>query len=109
MIGKRNVGEAPSPLERFAVKFLASREKQVGPLQRQPIEYGNINGLKFGRVRWSAEQPVTKQRSQGFVYIATSGQLDIMLDSQDIEPHHAATLKIAEAAAETFRFDGAGK
>jgi hypothetical protein len=110
MIGRRRPGEIASGLEEFASSFLAgSREREVGPLQRQPIEYGKIGGVTFGRVRWSAEHPETKRRTHGFVYLATPGQLDIMLDSQDIEPHHESTLKVAEAAALTFRLDKVGK
>lgn len=104
MIGRRQPGEAASPLDQFARNFLASRQKLVGTLRLQPMEYGRVGGLTFGRVRWSAEHPVTKQRSRGFVYVATPGQADIMIDSQDVEPHHASTLKLAEAAALTFRF-----
>jgi hypothetical protein len=109
MLGRRGAGELPSGLEQFATNFLASREQAVGPLQRQPIEYGKVGELTFARVRWSAEHPVTKQRTHGFVYLATPGQLDIMLDSQDIEPYHELSLRIAEAAALTFRLDQVGK
>lgn len=108
MIGKRGA-EVPSPPDQFARNFLASREQQVGRLQIQPIEHGMINGLPFARARWTAEHPVAKVRTHGFVYFASPGQLDIMLDSQDQEPYHAETLRLAEAAALTFRHAGLGK
>jgi acetyl esterase/lipase len=104
VIGRRPPAEKPAPLDQFAIDFLKSREQHVGPLQKQPIEYGTINGLPVGRVRWSAEHPVTKRKTHGFVYVATPGQLDIMIDSQDIEPYQASTLPLAEAAALTFRY-----
>jgi hypothetical protein len=109
IIGKRGAGEAPTPPDQFARNFLASREAMVGQMQIQPVEHGIINGLPFARARWSAEHPVKKVRTHGFVYFASPGQLDIMLDSQDQEPHDAETLRLAEAAALTFRLAGAGR
>ena len=107
--GKRPPGEAAPPLGEFAAGFLSSRSSQLGPLQMQPVEYGRINGLSFARVRWSAKNPATGQQTHGLAYVATPGQSDIMIDVQDIEPHQASTLKVADAAARTFRFRGAGR
>ena len=75
----------------------------------QPVEYGRINGLSFARVRWSAKNQGTGQQTHGFAYVATPGQADIMIDSQDVEPHQVSTLRVADAAAQTFRFRGAGR
>ena len=89
--------------------FLEIRSSQLGPLQMQPVEYGRINGLSFARVRWSAKTRLRGQQTHGLAYVATPGQSDIMIDMQDIEPHQASTLKVADAAARTFRFRGAGR
>ena len=109
IIGKRPPGTAAPPLGEFAADFLSSRSGQVGPLQMQPVEYGRINGLSFARVRWSAKNPGSGQETHGIAYVATPGQVDIMIDSQDVEPHQASTLALADAAARTFRFRGAGR
>jgi hypothetical protein len=109
IVGKRPLGEAAPPLGQFAADFLGSRSSQLGPLQMQPVEYGRINGLSFACVRWSAKNPDTGQQTNGFAYVATPGQADIMIDTQDVEPHQASTLKVADAAARTFRFRGAGR
>jgi hypothetical protein len=108
IIGKRPPGEAAPPLGQFAADFLSSRSREVGPLNMQPVEHGRINGLNFARVRWSAKNPGTGQQTHGFVYVATPGQTDVMIDSQDVEPHQDSTLRVVDAAARTFRFRGGG-
>jgi hypothetical protein len=108
IVGKRPPGESAPALGQFAADFLSSRSRSVGPLQMEPVEYGSINGVSFARVGWSAQNPGTGQRTHGLDYVGTPGQTDIMIDSQDVEPHHASTLKVADAAARTFRFRAAG-
>jgi hypothetical protein len=109
MIGRRPPGEAAEDLGHFATNVLGSRSRIVGPVQQQPVEYGLIKGLRFALVRWSAKNPSTGQQTRGFVYVATPGQTDIMIDSQELEPHEASTLRVAEASAGTFRFGGTGR
>jgi hypothetical protein len=68
-------------------------------------ETGRVNGLTFLRARWSGTDAAKKWKLHGFVYVyvAPDDNLVVQLRSQDVEPNHEQALKVAEAAALTFR------
>lgn len=68
-----------------------------------PIRQGRLNGLSYVRCAWSGTEKLTARRSHGFLYMLQDGPTIIQIRSQDVEPHHAETLKVADAAARTFR------
>ncbi len=71
--------------------------------QRTSSEVGQVNGLRFGRVRWSGIEPNAGVKTHGFLYVAIEGRTIIQLSSQDVEPHHDTALKVAETSILTFR------
>jgi hypothetical protein len=104
IVGKQpQTGPASQDFQQYAAGFLSTREAEVGVVRMQPAEFGKINGLKFVCVPWFAKNTANSLRTHGFVYVASPGSSDVILYSQDIEPHNASTLKLANAAARTFR------
>jgi predicted Zn finger-like uncharacterized protein len=70
---------------------------------RTPTERGQINGLPFVRTYWSGFSSTLGRKMHGFWYLTRDGQTLVMLMSQDAEPGHEEPLKLAEAAALTFK------
>lgn len=70
---------------------------------RTATEKGLVNGLIFGRTRWSGLDLHTGWKMHGFVYVAIVGKTVIQLSSQDLEPHHEESLKLAELSLLTFK------
>jgi hypothetical protein len=103
LIGRRGSGEAPIAPEPFARGYFRAREKTVGPMAFEAVERGRIGEVPFARVCWTAKHPMTGAWTRGFLYYATPGDLDIMIESQDDERRADETLPIAEAAVRTFR------
>lgn len=66
-------------------------------------EKGLINDLVFVRTRWKAEDLSSGLKMHGFVYVAFIDDMLVQLSSQDVEPHHEAALKLAEASILTFK------
>jgi hypothetical protein len=65
-------------------------------------EHGRINELKFLRTRWSGETP-KKLKMHGVVYSGRDGSQFIQIASIDSEPNDGSSLKLADAAAATFK------
>jgi hypothetical protein len=70
---------------------------------RTPTERGRINGLPFVRTYWSGISSTLGRKMHGFWYLTRDGQTLVMLMSQDAEPGYQEPLKLAEAAALTFK------
>lgn len=70
---------------------------------RTTPEKGLINGLVFARTRWKGEDIASGFTLHGFVYVAILNDTLVQLSSQDVEPHHEAALKLAEASVLTFK------
>ena len=82
----------------------------IGGIQRRrtnwsqtATERGKVNGLDFLRVRWSGAEKTKGSNMHGFIYVAQDGLNFIQIGSQDIEPHHEQSLKLAEAAVLTIK------
>jgi len=66
-------------------------------------ERGRVNGMAFVRSYWSGTDPEKQGTLYGFMYATRDGANLIHLSSQDVEPHREHALKLAEAAALTFK------
>jgi hypothetical protein len=66
-------------------------------------ERGQVNGMTFVRSYWSGIDPESQAKMHGFMYATRDGSTFIHLSSQDVEPHRAHTLKLAEAAVLTLK------
>ena len=62
-----------------------------------------MNGREFVRARWSGVESASQQKMHGFSYVTVDHRTIVQISSQDVEPHHQAALKLAEASALTFR------
>jgi hypothetical protein len=90
---------APQALD----KFLAGVQSRRDAWHRSATERGRVGGLEFARARWSGVEPNTRRAMRGFIYAAVRGRQVVQIASQDVAPAAAASLKLAEAAALTFR------
>jgi hypothetical protein len=96
-------GEKMTTPENYLVADLAQVRKRRPSLTHTRPERGRVNGLEFVRSRWEGDDPQFGRKMRGFTYAAVDGRTVITIASQDFEPHHEAALKLAEAAAQTFR------
>jgi hypothetical protein len=85
-------------------KMLTAVQHRRAQWQRSAIERGRVGGLEFARARWSGIEPNTGREMNGFLYVAVAGRQIVQISSQDVAPYHAASLKLAEAAALTFQW-----
>ncbi|HEV3081481.1 MAG TPA: hypothetical protein VGY66_17005 [Gemmataceae bacterium] len=76
------------------------RRRQTWMVTRR--EAGLVGGIRFLRSRWNG-MDADLGPMHGFSYSAFDGRAFISIASQDIRQHHQQALKIAEAAALTFR------
>jgi hypothetical protein len=90
-------------LEQFLDSMLGGIKRRRKDWKQTAVERGQINGLTFLRVRWSGTEAAKGWKMHGFMYVARDGPNFIQIASQDVEPNHAEALKLAEAAALTFR------
>jgi hypothetical protein len=95
--------EATISAEDFVGKMLEGVKKRRDGWQQSATERGQVNGLEFARTRWSGTEPTKGWKMHGFSYGFKDGNTYVQLASQDAEPDHEAPLKLAEAAALTFR------
>jgi hypothetical protein len=65
-------------------------------------EHGRINDLKFVRTRWDGDRAM-KSKMHGVMYSAKDGSRFIEIASYDDEPNDGPSLKLADAAAATFK------
>jgi hypothetical protein len=100
----------PPEMRNDAKADRALLDKMLGGVKRRrtgwrqtDTERGQVNGLTFRRARWSGTSLETEEKMQGFMYVAWDGAKIIAISSQDVEPHHEQPLKLAEAAALTFK------
>jgi len=71
--------------------------------RQQAIDFGEIDGLRFARVRWKAKDPLTKQELRGFIYVHLTDGFQLSITSEDSFPHVDGTLRATEAAALSLR------
>jgi hypothetical protein len=83
--------------------MLAGVQRRRVDWKRSAAEHGRVNGLEFVRSRWSGVERTTQQKMHGFSYVTVKGSTIIQISSQDVEPHEQSALRLAEAAALTFR------
>jgi hypothetical protein len=104
MIAARPPIGQPMPTAQSVLdRLLEDTRRQREEWQRTSTEIGQVNGVTFGRVRWSGIDPATGARTHGFIYVSAEGRSPIELSAHDVEPHHETALKVAEASALTFR------
>jgi hypothetical protein len=84
-------------------RFLAAIQGRRQEWRRTASEQGLVNGRVFVRAHWSGVEPSTQRQVRGFSYVAMDGRKIVELSSQDVAPHDKEALKLAEAAALTFR------
>ncbi len=70
---------------------------------RSTAERGTINGTTFIRARWSGRHREADVGMHGFIYVAKNGRSLIQMSSQQTQPDDYEALKLAEAAALTFK------
>jgi hypothetical protein len=99
----RPPGEADVALEQYLEEMLGGVQRRRTDWTQTPAERGQVNGLTFVRARWSGTDPERQQKMHGFMYVAKDGSTVIHISSQDVEPHHPDALRLAEAAALTFK------
>jgi hypothetical protein len=90
-------------LENFVERMLAAVKALRQDWQQTPAERGQVNGLSMLRTTWQGTAPQGNFRMRGFDYFAQDGGTFICIRSQDVAPHGEQALKLAEAAALTFR------
>ncbi len=90
-------------LEAALDSFLGGVQRRRVNWQRTAPEVVQVSGLTFARARWSGTEPNSGTRMHGLMYVAVDGRNIIQLSSQDVEPHHDAALRLAEAAVLTFQ------
>lgn len=98
---------AKSTLEQLTLQILGGTKRRRTAWQQGKVEVGVINGIKFGRVRWTGTEPDLGIKMQGFLYVAKTTTGIVFVSSQDILEEAPQTLRIAEAAALTLRRDKA--
>jgi hypothetical protein len=82
---------------------LESLVKRQDDFHEQINIHGKVNGFTAIGARWNGINKMLKKKMHGFVYALKDGHNHITLSSQDVEPNHEAPLKLAEAAARTFK------
>src|SRR5207249_2556059 len=82
---------------------LALMRKIRGRFAPTRPEYGGVNGMRFGVVRWTGLESMRNVDLTGFLYVAQDGQKLIVIASEDDEAYASETLPITEASALTFR------
>lgn len=102
MVGTPPPDERPSLQEALAA-MLKIRQRGMRDWQQTPSEEIESNGLKFARAYWQCTEGFVGRQWHGFVYVAFDGPTFIEISCQDVEPHHIEALKVAEAAALTFK------
>jgi hypothetical protein len=85
-------------------RMLTAVQRRRRRWQQSATERGRVGGLEFARARWSGIEPNTGREMKGFIYVAVAGRQIVQISSQDITPYHAASLRLAEAAALTFQW-----
>lgn len=71
---------------------------------QQPAEWGQINGVAFGRVRWAGKHWFKTVNAAGSVYVAIDGKAIIWMTVEDEAPNGPApAVALAEEAFLTFR------
>ncbi len=90
-------------LENFVERMLAAVKALRQDWQQTPAERGQVNGLSMLRTTWQGTAPQGNSKMRGFDYFAQDGGTFICIRSQDVAPHDEQALKLAEAAALTFR------
>jgi hypothetical protein len=97
-------GEAKErSLEKELDELLEGFKRRRSNWTQTSPERGQVNGLTFVRTYWSGIDPARQGKLHGFMYAAKEGSTLITLSSQDVELHHERALKLAEAAALTFK------
>jgi hypothetical protein len=66
--------------------------------QETPFELGQVNGLKFARLRWSGVVQQVNRRLKGFIYVTFQGPTVVSISGQDGEAYEADSLKLLETA-----------
>jgi hypothetical protein len=90
-------------LEDFLESMLEGIARRRTDWQQTPAESGQVNGFTMLRARWSGTEPARRWKMHGFQYVAQDGLSFIQISSQDVEPNHEESLRLAEAAALTFQ------
>ena len=89
--------------EKALNSFLQSIKARHENWQRSTAERGTISGTPFIRARWSGTHREAGVGMHGFVYVAKNGRSLIQISSQQTQPDDFQSLKLAEAAALTFK------
>jgi hypothetical protein len=93
----------PSLEEGLATALESIRKRRTNWSESTP-ERGRIDGVVFLKATWSGNDSQTGRPLRGFVYWTIQSGTVVQIGSQDIEPHDATTLPVADAAALTLRF-----
>ena len=97
-------GEAKErTLERELDELLEGFKRRRSKWRQTPPERGRVHGMTFVRSYWSGIDPEKQGTLHGFMCLTKDGSTVIHLSSQDVEPHREHALKLAEAAALTFK------
>jgi hypothetical protein len=86
-----------------------SDQRHLEAWKQSAFEKEKIGGLTFQQVNWSGKDSKFNKNMHGFMYAAVDGRMVITITCEDAEPHQAATLKLAQQAARSFRKKQAGK
>jgi hypothetical protein len=90
-------------LRNFLTGYKGSQAALFPTWNQTPTERGQINSRDFVRARFNGSNATGLVRMSGFTYLTIDGEKMIVLCSQDLSPHDATSLRLAEAAALTFR------
>ena len=63
---------------------------------------GKIGELKFDRVEWNGTHTEKGEKMYGIVFTAVDRETAVVIETQDISPHHTDALLLGTSAALTF-------
>jgi hypothetical protein len=90
-------------LEQLTEKLLGGVKRQRTNWKQEKAEKGEINGLKFARIRWEGTEPTKNWDMRGFIYVARDGNSIVQLASQDLSTESRKSLALAEPSVLTFK------
>ena len=90
-------------LERELNELLEGFKRRMSNWTQTSPERGQVDGLTFVRTHWNATDRERQGKVYGFMYVASDQSTMIHISSMDAEPSHLQALKVAEAAALTFK------
>lgn len=89
--------------ERIHANYLGGMKSKFDDWQQQPTQSVEVNGLPFLKTTSRATLRGMDRAFHGIQYGYRDKSCYVEISAQDVEPHHAETLKLLEASVLTFR------